>query len=107
MVCIPTETFNCIQADETTVIVSSTFLTQMHSLTPSGTFGFYAAICFIGWILIIFFYPEVSGLTIDETSLVFDRPTLKMVSYARKLRNERAAAGALIAPDPNKIAMGH
>lgn len=79
----------------------------MHSLTPSGTFEFYAAICFIGWILIILFYPEVSDLTIDETSQVFDRPTLKMVSYARKLRKERAVAGALIAPDPNKIAMGH
>lgn len=79
----------------------------MHSLTPSGTFGFYAAICFIGWILIILFYPEVSGLTIDETSMVFDKPALKMVSYARKLRKERAAAGTLITPDPTKISMGH
>ncbi|KAF4552865.1 Myo-inositol transporter-like protein [Elsinoe fawcettii] len=61
------------------VIVSSTFLTQMHSLTPSGTFGFYAAICFFGWVLLIFFYPEVSGLTIDETSQVFDQPLTKMV----------------------------
>jgi hypothetical protein len=56
------------QTNETIVIVSSTFHTQMHSLTPSGTFGFYAAIYFVGWILIIIFYPEVSGLTIDETS---------------------------------------
>lgn len=89
------------------VIVSSTFLTQMHSLTPSGTFGFYAAICFIGWVLIIFFYPEVSGLTIDETSQVFDKPTLKMVSYARKLRKLRKEAGTLVAPDPDKVALGH
>ena len=79
----------------------------MHSLTPSGTFGFYTAICFIGWILIILFYPEVSGLTIDETSQVFDRPTMKMVSYARKLRNERAAAGTLVAPRLDKVASGH
>lgn len=79
----------------------------MHSLTPSGTFGFYAAICFIGWILIIFFYPEVSGLTIDETSQVFDRPTLKMVSYARKLRKQRASAGTLVTLGPNTIPMGH
>ncbi|OAF99488.1 general substrate transporter [Paraphaeosphaeria sporulosa] len=78
------------------VIVSSTFLTQMHSLTPCGTFGFYTAICFIGWLLIIFFYPEVSGLTIDETTEVFDKPTFKMVSEARKLRNERRAAGQLL-----------
>lgn len=93
--------------DLATVIVSSTFLTQMHSLTPSGTFGFYAAICFIGWILIILFYPEVSGLTIDETSQVFERSTFKMVSYARKTRAERKAAGALVAPDPNSVALGH
>jgi len=79
----------------------------MHSLTPSGTFGFYAAICFIGWILIIFFYPEVSGLTIDETSQVFERGTFKMVGYARKLRKDRKVAGTLMAPDPDKIAMGH
>ncbi|KZM21318.1 uncharacterized protein EKO05_0007966 [Ascochyta rabiei] len=88
------------------VIVSSTFLTQMHSLTPSGTFGFYAAICFIGWILIIFFYPEVSGLAIDETSQVFDQSTFKMVSFARKRRQERKAAGALIKSSANMV-VGH
>ncbi|KAF3032528.1 myo-inositol transporter [Didymella heteroderae] len=88
------------------VIVSSTFLTQMHSLTPSGTFGFYAAICSIGWILIVFFYPEVSGLTIDETSQVFDQSIFKMVSFARKRRQERKAAGALVKTTAN-IAVGH
>lgn len=88
------------------VIVSSTFLTQMHSLTPSGTFGFYAAICFIGWVLIVFFYPEVSGLTIDETSQVFDQGIFKMVNFARKRRQERRAAGALIKSTAN-LAVGH
>lgn len=88
------------------VIVSSTFLTQMHSLTPSGTFGFYAAICFIGWVLIVFFYPEVSGLTIDETSQVFDQSMFKMVSFARRRRQERKAAGALVKSNGN-IVVGH
>ncbi|KAL6712697.1 hypothetical protein ACN47E_000574 [Coniothyrium glycines] len=88
------------------VIVSSTFLTQMHSLTPSGTFGFYAAICFIGWVLIIFFYPEVSGLTIDETSQVFDQSMFKMVSFARKRRSDRKAAGALVKTSANMV-VGH
>ncbi|KAJ4347453.1 hypothetical protein N0V95_005415 [Ascochyta clinopodiicola] len=88
------------------VIVSSTFLTQMHSLTPSGTFGFYTAICFIGWVLIIFFYPEVSGLSIDETSQVFDQSTFKMVSFARRRRQERKAAGALIKSNANMV-VGH
>ena len=53
------------------IIVSSTFLSMMKGLTPTGAFGFYAAICFIGWILIIFFYPEVSGLTLEEIGEVF------------------------------------
>lgn len=88
------------------VIVSSTFLTQMHSLTPSGTFGFYASICFIGWILIVFFYPEVSGLTIDETSQVFDQSVFKMVRFARKRRQQRKAAGALVKTTAN-IAVGY
>jgi SP family myo-inositol transporter-like MFS transporter 13 len=89
------------------VIISSTFLTQLYSLTPSGAFGFYAAVCLIGWILIVLFYPEVSGLSIDETCQVFDQPTFKMVSHARKVRKDRAEAGALVAPDPDKIALGH
>ena len=57
------------------IIVSSTFLSMMkvcklwsmqrrlpanldQGLTPSGAFGFYAAICGLGWILIWLFYPR-------------------------------------------------
>lgn len=42
----------------TNIIVASTFLSMMKSITPSGTFGFYSALCFIGWVLSIFMYPE-------------------------------------------------
>lgn len=59
----------------------------LSGLTPSGAFGFYCAICFIGWILIILFYPEVSGLTLEEIGEVFQ--SRNPVSYARKLRKER------------------
>jgi len=69
------------------IIVSSTFLSMMKGLTPTGAFGFYAAICFIGWILIIFFYPEVSGLTLEEIGEVFKHGF--GVRYARNLRRER------------------
>ena len=31
------------------IIVASNFLTQMENTTPSGAFGFYDAICFLGW----------------------------------------------------------
>jgi len=60
---------------------------MMKGLTPSGAFGFYCGICFIGWVLIILFYPEVSGLTLEEISDVFS--ARNPVSFARKLRRER------------------
>jgi SP family myo-inositol transporter-like MFS transporter 13 len=60
---------------------------MMKGLTPSGAFGFYCAICFIGWILIILFYPEVSGLTLEEIARVFE--SRNPVSYARKFRRDR------------------
>lgn len=71
------------------IIVSSTFLSMMKGITPSGAFGFYAAICGIGYILIYFFYPEVSGLTLEEIKEVFQHGF--GVSYARKLRKDRKA----------------
>jgi SP family myo-inositol transporter-like MFS transporter 13 len=68
------------------IIVSSTFLTMMHSLTPSGAFGFYAAVCGIGYALIYFGYPEVSGLTLEEIRKVFQHGF--GVRYARQLRKD-------------------
>ena len=60
---------------------------MMKSMTPSGAFGFYAAICGIGWVLIYLFYPEVSGLTLEEIGEVFQHGF--GVSYARQLRKDR------------------
>lgn len=71
------------------IIVSSTFLSMMKGLTPTGAFGFYAGICFVGWLLIIFFYPEVSGLTLEEIPEVFEHGF--GVRYARQLRKTRQA----------------
>ncbi|KAL3477094.1 general substrate transporter [Aspergillus californicus] len=69
------------------IIVSSTFLSMMKGITPSGAFGFYASVCGIGYILIYFFYPEVSGLTLEEIKQVFEHGF--GVSYARQLRKDR------------------
>ncbi|PNP79752.1 hypothetical protein FNYG_06845 [Fusarium nygamai] len=54
------------------LIIASTFLSMMKSMTPSGAFGFYAGICFFGWILVLFFYPEVKGLPLEEVRKVFE-----------------------------------
>jgi len=48
------------------LIISATFLTMLDNITPTGTFGFYAGVCFVGWILVIFFYPETAGLSLEE-----------------------------------------
>lgn len=74
------------------VIVASTFLTQMENTTPSGTFGFYAAVCFFGWIGVYFFYPEVNGMTLEDIREVFKCGF--GVKYAQELQKERKNAPA-------------
>ncbi|KAL4895164.1 general substrate transporter [Aspergillus ambiguus] len=69
------------------VIVSSTFLSMMKGMTPSGAFGFYAGLCGLSYFLIYFFYPEVSGLVLEEIREVFEHGF--GVAYARNLRRER------------------
>jgi SP family myo-inositol transporter-like MFS transporter 13 len=69
------------------VIISSTFLSMMKAWTTSGAFGFFAAICGLGYIWIYFFYPEVSGLVLEEVKEVFEHGF--GVDYARQLRKER------------------
>ena len=54
------------------IIIASTFLSMMKSMTPSGAFGFYAAICFFGWVFVVFFYPEVKGLPLEDIRGIFD-----------------------------------
>ena len=54
------------------IIIASTFLSMMKGMTPSGAFGFYAGICFFGWIFVIFCYPEVRGLPLEEVRQIFE-----------------------------------
>ena len=68
------------------IIVASTFLTQMENTTPSGAFGFYAAICFFGWIAVYFCYPEVKGMTLEDIREGFQHGF--GVARARELQQE-------------------
>ncbi|RSL62272.1 hypothetical protein CEP53_004817 [Fusarium sp. AF-6] len=54
------------------IIIASTFLSMMKGMTPSGAFGFYAGICFFGWLFVVLFYPEVKGLPLEEVRKVFE-----------------------------------
>lgn len=69
------------------IIVASTFLTQMENTTPSGAFGFYAAICFFGMIAVYFCYPEVKGITLEDIREIFMHGF--GVEYARQLQKEQ------------------
>jgi SP family myo-inositol transporter-like MFS transporter 13 len=68
------------------IIVASTFLTQMENTTPSGAFGFYAAICFFGCIAVYFCYPEVKGMTLEDIREIFNHGF--GIKYARELQKE-------------------
>jgi SP family myo-inositol transporter-like MFS transporter 13 len=68
------------------IIVASTFLTQMENTTPSGAFGFYATVCFLGWIAVYFCYPEVKGMTLEDIREIFKHGF--GVKYARELQKE-------------------
>lgn len=72
------------------IIVSSTFLTMMKSITPSGTFGFYAALCFLGWLFVFFCFPEASNMTLEEVRTVFQHGF--GVRYAEKWRKQQKQA---------------
>jgi SP family myo-inositol transporter-like MFS transporter 13 len=69
------------------LVIASTFLSMMKGMTPSGAFGFYAGICFLGWLFIIFFYPECSGLPLEDVWQVFEHGF--GVKKAREMQRER------------------
>ncbi|KAK5788238.1 hypothetical protein VI817_009196 [Penicillium citrinum] len=84
------------------VIVSSTFLTQMENITPSGAFGFYAAISFFGWIGVYFCYPEVKGMTLEDIREVFEQGF--GVGFAHEKQKElKASTHTSDARDMNQV----
>lgn len=71
------------------IVIASTFLSMMKAWTPSGAFGFYAGICFFGWVFVVFLYPEVKGLPLEDVRQIFERDF--GVKVAAKLQKERKA----------------
>ncbi|KAI9802402.1 MAG: hypothetical protein M1825_002784 [Sarcosagium campestre] len=47
-------------------VIGLTFLPMMDVLTPQGTFVIYAFICIAGWFAIWRYYPEMSGLSLEQ-----------------------------------------
>lgn len=70
----------------TNIIIASTFLSMMKGIAPSGAFGFYAGICFLGWLFVIFCFPEVRGMPLEAVREVFHDGF--GVRYARSWQRE-------------------
>ncbi|CAM1508747.1 Fc.00g055950.m01.CDS01 [Cosmosporella sp. VM-42] len=73
----------------TNIIIASTFLSMMKGMTPSGAFGFYAAICFIGFLFAVFFFAETKGMSLEEVREIFNHGF--GVRFARKWQKEHVA----------------
>ncbi|OOF92365.1 hypothetical protein ASPCADRAFT_152903 [Aspergillus carbonarius ITEM 5010] len=68
------------------IIISSTFLSMMKAMTPSGAFGFYAGICFLGWIFVIFCYAEVHNMPLESVREIYTHGF--GVKHAKRLQRE-------------------
>lgn len=80
------------------IVVSSTFLSMMKGISPSGTFGFYAALCLLGWIFVYFCFPEAANMTLEELRAVFEHGF--GVKYAEAWRKQqKLAEKQKISPD--------
>ena len=77
---------NTVTCWSTNIIIASTFLSMMKGITPSGAFGFYCAIVFVGWVFIIFCYPECKGMPLEAVREVFAEGF--GVKYANKWQKE-------------------
>ncbi|OTA25437.1 hypothetical protein BTJ68_11512 [Hortaea werneckii EXF-2000] len=62
---------NTVTCWSTNIIIASTFLSMMKGMTPSGAFGFYCGICFVGWVFIVICYPDVKGMPLETIRDVF------------------------------------
>ncbi|KAF9692380.1 hypothetical protein EKO04_009531 [Ascochyta lentis] len=95
---------NTVTCWSTNIIISSTFLTMMKGITPSGAFGFYAGICFVGWLFVVFCFPEVKGMPLENIRQVFEHGF--GVRYAKKWQKENKQFAKINAANQGP-AMGH
>ncbi|KAI0265420.1 general substrate transporter [Gloeopeniophorella convolvens] len=71
------------------LLIGATYLSLMARITPSGAFGFYAGLCALTFVFVVFCFPETAGLSLEEVRLVFRNGF--GVHESGQLRRERRA----------------
>ncbi|KAL7418289.1 hypothetical protein Q5752_006745 [Cryptotrichosporon argae] len=72
------------------LVVAVSFLSELETLTPSGTYGLYLGFIIIGLVINYFIYPETKELSVDEAFSLFDEGW--GVAKSKKMRAEKAEA---------------
>ncbi|KAF8263275.1 general substrate transporter [Lactarius quietus] len=77
------------------LLIGATYLSLMAHITPSGAFGFYAALCALSYTFVVFCFPETAGLSLEEVRVVFrndfgvrESGQLRRVRMEKRLRAE-------------------
>lgn len=80
------------------IFISASFLSIMEGIGAAGAFGFYGGICVVGYIFVIFCYPEVAGLSLEEIEEIFKHgfgiKKSQAIRRAHKIAKETYAASA-------------
>ncbi|KIM41211.1 hypothetical protein M413DRAFT_445258 [Hebeloma cylindrosporum] len=82
------------------LLIGSTYLSLMAKITPAGAFGFYASLCFLGWIFVLGCFPETAGLSLEEVKMVFRngfgiKESQRLRKRKREIRGKEKEKGKL------------
>ncbi|KAM5358558.1 hypothetical protein ACJZ2D_015172 [Fusarium nematophilum] len=66
-------------------VLGLTFPRMQTVMTPTGAFGFYAALNLIAWGMIFCFVRETKQMTLEELDQVFSVPTSSFISYESRV----------------------
>ena len=65
-------------------LLAVTFPSFQNAFGNTGAFGYYAAWCVVGWVLILLFVPETKDLTLEQLDARFSISSRSHARYAMK-----------------------